>query len=151
MGKKSIIAIVTVLALAVLGVGSYALLHKPSKVVAPGVKSETSANSTSSEVVQTKTDSKIGSYLATSNGIPLYVYEKDTVGVSNCSGSCLGAWPAYAPTSTAATLPAGVTAITRTDGAMQYAYNGMPLYIFVSDSIGTVTGNGVSGFAIARP
>jgi predicted lipoprotein with Yx(FWY)xxD motif len=102
-------------------------------------------------IVQTKTDSALGKYLADPSGKPLYTYNADTSGTSNCTGSCLTTWPPYLATSTT-TLPSGITTIKRSDsGAMQYAYNGMPLYYFTGDSSGKVTGNGVDNFAIAKP
>jgi predicted lipoprotein with Yx(FWY)xxD motif len=101
-------------------------------------------------VVQTKTDSGIGKYLADANGSPLYTYGGDSKGVSNCHGSCLYSWPIYEATKTS-DLPANVSVITRADGSKQYAYKGLPLYTFTSDSNGQVTGDNVSDFHIAKP
>jgi predicted lipoprotein with Yx(FWY)xxD motif len=103
-------------------------------------------------LIQTKTNSTVGQYLADGNGKTLYTYGADTSGVSNCSGSCLTDWPVYAATSTSSTLPANVTVIHRSDGGTQYAYKGMPLYYFTGDSsAGQVTGDGVSDFHVAKP
>ena len=45
----------------------------------------------------TKTD--LGNYLTDANGMALYYFDKDTKGVSNCTGKCLEKWPVfYAPT-----------------------------------------------------
>jgi predicted lipoprotein with Yx(FWY)xxD motif len=116
--------------------------------------SQTSATrrpAVNNSIVQTKTDPALGKYLADPSGKPLYTYNADTSGTSNCTGSCLTIWPPYLATSTT-TLPSGITTIKRPDtGAMQYAYNGMPLYYFTGDSSGKVTGNGVDNFAIAKP
>ena len=106
---------------------------------------------TASQVVMTKTSSTLGQYLADPNNKALYTYGADTTGVSNCSGSCLSSWPIYSAASAPATLPTNVTVITRSDGTKQYAYKGMPLYTFTSDSAGQVTGNGVSNFNVAKP
>ncbi|HTB48698.1 MAG TPA: hypothetical protein VK712_01300 [Verrucomicrobiae bacterium] len=82
----------------------------------------------------------------------LYTYGADTSGTSNCTGSCLSSWPAYQDTGSTAGLPTGISTIKRTDnGEIQYTYNGMPLYTFVGDSSGQVTGNGVSNFSVAKP
>ena len=109
-----------------------------------------SSSSAAKPVVETKTDSKVGQYLADGSGMPLYTYNQDTDNASNCSGSCLSNWPAYKATSTAS-LPANVGTITRSDGTVQYTYNKKPLYTFTGDSAGKVTGNGIEGFNIATP
>ncbi len=76
---------------------------------------------------------------------------KDTVGKSNCTGTCITNWPAYSVSSQLASLPTNITVIKRADGTLQYAWKGMPLYYFVSDkTAGAVTGNGVGGFAVAK-
>jgi predicted lipoprotein with Yx(FWY)xxD motif len=104
-----------------------------------------------SQIVVTKTDSKLGQYLADGNDKALYTYGADTTGVSNCAGSCLTDWPIYSAASAPATLPANVTVIKRADGSSQYAYKGMPLYYFSSDTAGKVTGDGVNNFSAAKP
>ncbi len=87
-------------------------------------------------------------------GMTLYTYAKDTNGVSNCTGGCLQAWPAYSSKATAqGSFPDGITVITRSDddGSKQFAWRGMPLYYFASDkNPGDITGNGVDGFNIVK-
>ena len=99
-----------------------------------------------------------GTHLIGENGMTLYTYSKDTAGVSNCSGACAQNWPPYtiASADALAHLEAGVSGkagtITRADGRMQVTYNGMPLYFWVQDKqSGDVTGDGVGGFAVAKP
>lgn len=152
MSKSRKLVIIISLCLALIATGVYFLFLKPAKVNAPSNETTNSTQKTnSSEAVQTKTDASLGDYLATSTGSALYTYDKDTNGVSNCSGSCLGAWPAYTQTSTAMTMSENVGVIIRSDGTIQYTYKGMPLYTFVSDSNGKVTGDGVNGFKLAKP
>jgi len=111
----------------------------------------TTKTSTATQVVTTKTSSSLGQYLADTSGKTLYTYGADTTGVSNCTGSCLTDWPVYKATATT-NLQTNVTVITRSDGTKQYAYKGMPLYYFTGDSsAGQVTGDGVSGFHVAKP
>jgi predicted lipoprotein with Yx(FWY)xxD motif len=122
---------------------------EPSKNQVNKPNTQTTTNAT--KIVQTKTDSKVGQYLADPAGKALYTYGADTTGVSNCTGSCLSTWPIYKATSTT-DLPANVTIITRSDGGTQYAYKGMPLYYYVGDtSAGMVTGDGVGDFHSAKP
>lgn len=133
---------------AIIG-GIYIVVHK-SASTAETIPSP-SSTTTSTSVVQTKTASGVGQYLADSSGNALYTYGADSSGVSNCSGSCLYSWPVYSASNAPSTLSANVTVITRSDNSKQYAYKGMPLYTFSGDSVGQVTGDNVSNFHIAKP
>ncbi|HSX53057.1 MAG TPA: hypothetical protein VLF90_01665 [Patescibacteria group bacterium] len=154
MNKKVIIAVIAVI---VLGVGGYLIFHKsPAKTTSSTTTSTNSTSSTapasSGAIIQTKTTSGIGEYLADGSGNTLYTYDGDNPGTSNCTGSCLSAWPAYTAKSSTASLPANVSTIKRSDDdTTQYTYKNMPLYYFASDSAGKVTGDGVSGFHVAKP
>lgn len=150
--KKGSIIIIAIAMLILLGAG-YVILHKSNKsMVTNSTASNSSTSASANAVLVTKTSSSIGQYLAEPDGQALYTYGSDHSGVSNCSGSCLANWPAYQVKGSTANLPAGVGTIKRTDnGEMQYTYNGMPLYTFVGDSNGQVTGNGISNFSVAKP
>ena len=94
-------------------------------------------------------DPKLGDFLVDAKGMTLYMYNKDTPGVSNCVGSCLTAWPALAATTdmlAGAGVPGKLGSITRADGAKQVTYNDMPLYYYGGDKApGDTTGQGVGG------
>ncbi len=97
-------------------------------------------------------DTSIGPVLVAPDGRTLYTYDEDDKGISNCSGLCATAWPPLlAPDSAPATDR--FTAITRSDGDQQWAYNGQPLYLYIGDSMpGDVDGDGVdSVWHVARP
>jgi predicted lipoprotein with Yx(FWY)xxD motif len=90
-----------------------------------------------------------GAILTDSSGMPLYTLS------GTCTGSCASAWPALTvPASTRPTGGSGVTgtlrAVKQADGSYQVTYNGSPLYTFVQDSSDHVTGQGVSGFSVAK-
>lgn len=150
------IGIIVVVAVAVI---MYAAVHKPAKTTRTSnaatsttqPASGTSGNAGTATVIQTKTNSSVGQYLADGNGNALYTYGADTPGKSNCDSSCTYNWPIYDASNAPATLPANVTVIVRADGGKQYAYKGMPLYTFTSDSSGKVTGDGVENFHVAKP
>ncbi|MDD9266662.1 hypothetical protein ACFPES_06410 [Paenibacillus sp. GCM10023248] len=95
--------------------------------------------------IGTKPD--LGNYLTDANGMTLYYYDKDTKGVSNCSGKCLEKWPAFY--SDAISAPTGVNSadfgtLTRADGSLQTTYKGFPLYYWVDDKkMGDTTGQDV--------
>lgn len=106
-----------------------------------------SASATSNNIYLTKTNATKGSYLTDFNGATLYVFDKDTNGVSNCYNSCALTWPVYTSGATAQSMfPANITVITRTDGSKQFAWKGMPLYYFSKDQKpGDIAGDGVGG------
>ena len=77
-------------------------------------------------------------------GKPLYTYDKDEPGKSNCVDRCLAAWPAL--TAKAGAKPTGKwTVVSRPDGAAQWAFDGKPVYTFVRDTEGNATGDGMGG------
>lgn len=85
---------------------------------------------------------KLGNLLVSPTGMTLYTFDKDTPGVSTCTGSCAERWPPAA--ATAADKPAGdLTIIKRPDGSLQWADSGKPLYLYQDDhKPGDVTGDG---------
>ena len=88
-------------------------------------------------------DTKLGPVLATSGGMTLYTFAKDTApGKSACNGPCAHNWPPLMASADA--QPTGKwTVITRDDGSKQWAYDGKPLYGWIRDKApGDTTGNG---------
>jgi len=114
-----------------------------SKSTAATVPSPTTASSSASTTVAVKQISGLGSVLVTSAGLPLYANEQDTSG-STCNGSCTAIWKPLTvtgtPTESGVSGKLGV--ISRTDGSKQVTVNGKPVYTFVEDQPGQVTGNG---------
>ena len=160
--KKGVIIVVIVLIL----VGAYLGRHQlksmfgmsstsaPSQTTQTKPVSTTSAMAPSDNIYLTKTDSSKGKYLTDFQGMTLYTYDKDTKGVSNCTGACATAWPYYTSGATAEkTLPTNISVITRPDGHKQFAWKDMPLYYYTSDTkAGDVTGDGVGGvWHIVKP
>lgn len=82
--------------------------------------------------------------LADAAGRTVYIFDKDTVGKSNCSGSCLVQWPAFVAKPGA--LAKGEFGLIDAQGARQWTVNGKPLYYFAGDSKpGDRNGNGRGG------
>ena len=114
------------------------------------------AQSTSSGPVMTNTTSA-GTVLTDAKGMTLYTFDRDGVGVSNCSGACATTWPPTAPGDGDLTSDPDVggvlDVIDRADGSQQVTYNGMPLYAYRADTQpGAVKGDGVGGvWHIAMP
>jgi predicted lipoprotein with Yx(FWY)xxD motif len=100
-------------------------------------------------VVKVVTVPTYGQILTDNSGKPLYTLS------GSCTGSCASAWPALTvPAGTNPTGSAGVTGalstVQQADGTDQVTYNGSPLYTFVQDSSGAVTGQGVAGFSVVK-
>lgn len=144
--KNNSTVLVVVAIVAVLAVG-YLGRHQIKSMLGYGTPPVTTSPATTTDIVTTRTDPNKGNYLAAGTGMTLYVFDKDTVGVSNCTGGCALVWPAYTVgASQQPTLPANVTTFKRADGATQYAYNGRPLYFYQPDQkVGDVLGDGVNG------
>lgn len=112
-----------------------------------------SASSSAAPAAGTKVELKkgaAGTYLATASGQALYLWEADSMGKSNCSGSCAAAWPPLT-TSGKPVADTGVAAgklgtIARSGGTRQVTYDGHPLYTFAGDSPGETNGQGSDGF-----
>ena len=166
MSKKILAGIIILIVIAGLAGGGYAIFHKSSKKQATTAaqnnnaytSSNTPSHTTSSvpvnnTIVITKTKPGIGQYLANPKGMTLYTYNGDTANTSNCTGSCLAIWPAYVDTGSTTGLPVNFGVIKRKDnGQMQFTYKGLPLYFYVGDKqAGQVTGNGITGFYVAKP
>ncbi len=93
-----------------------------------------------------------GKVLVTSKGMTLYVFDKDSKGVSNCNGGCAMKWPPLMA-GAMAKKGGGFSVIKRADGKRQWAYKGKALYGWIKDKKpGDVTGDGVKGvWHVARP
>jgi predicted lipoprotein with Yx(FWY)xxD motif len=99
--------------------------------------------------IDIKSKDGVGSYLADSKGMTLYVFQNDPADKSACAGMCAQNWPVFY--TGAVTVPDGLDAtkfgtITREDGKTQTTYKGMPLYYFVQDKApGDTKGHGLKG------
>jgi len=116
---------------------------------APAAGSSASA-STTGTVITTHAGSA-GAFLTSGSGRTVYLWAKDSMNMSACSGACASAWPPV-PTTGTLTATGGAKAsdlgtITRSDGTKQVTYDGHPLYYFVGDSAaGQTNGQGSDNF-----
>src|SRR5579859_5243951 len=98
MKKLLPIAVVGVVIVLVLG---YLGRHKIKALLgmapaAPAVtysSPTTNSNAPSNNIYMSKTDPAKGAYMTDFAGMTLYVFDKDTSGVSNCYGGCANIWP----------------------------------------------------------
>jgi predicted lipoprotein with Yx(FWY)xxD motif len=97
---------------------------------------------------------KTETILVNTQGLPLYTYRPDTASTSFVGGGLARLWP---PLISATAPVVGGPGVTGKVGALrdingqQVTYNGHPLYTFVDDRAGQVTGQGVQNFFVATP
>jgi predicted lipoprotein with Yx(FWY)xxD motif len=125
------------------GVGSVWYVVPPSPTTSTSAAATTApttaavATPTGPTTVKVSTNSTLGPILVDQNGMTLYVFTKDTPGVSTCSGSCAAAWPALLTNGTPVAGDPSITGtlgfITRADGSQQVTINNMPLYYYAKD------------------
>lgn len=116
----------------------------------------TPAKAQDGSTVLVRDDPALGQILTDKDNKTLYLFTKDTEGVSNCYDKCAENWPIFSADEPL-TLPEGVagtlSTITRTDGTTQVAYNGYPLYYWAHDAAaGDTTGQAVGNvWWVVRP
>ena len=151
--------IVAVLAAACSSAATSAPTQAPSQAPVASSAPSTAAGSPAAgspaaagTVVNMATTS-LGPVLTGPNGLTLYTHAGDSTTASTCTGGCAAAWPPLVGPATGGTGVSGTFAtLTRDDGSVQVTYNGLPLYGWKNDSKpGDVTGQGVNGFAVAKP
>jgi predicted lipoprotein with Yx(FWY)xxD motif len=111
----------------------------------------TTANSmaSSAETVSAKSIGGAGNVLVDSQGAALYTNDMDTASKVACTGACTAIWVPLAapsggqPSSADSSIESKLGTIDRPDGTTQVTFGGRPLYSFVQDQPGQVTGNGV--------
>ena len=92
-----------------------------------------------------------GAFLTDGSGRAVYLWAKDGMNMSACSGACAAAWPPVPATgkltATGGAKASDLGTITRSDGTKQATYDGHPLYYFVGDSAaGQTNGQGSDNF-----
>jgi len=122
----------------------------PASASSPPAAGSSASASTTGTVITTHAGSA-GTFLTDGSGRTVYLWAKDGMNMSACSGACAAAWPPVPATGTL-TAAGGAKAsdlgtITRSDGTRQATYDGHPLYYFVGDSAaGQTNGQGSDNF-----
>jgi predicted lipoprotein with Yx(FWY)xxD motif len=149
---KTSTVVAVIVALVVVAGGWYWWSQNNMAPATPTTQQVTTSTVPETFALRTNTSADLGTYLVDTNGMTLYMYTKDTPGVSNCSGQCAANWPPYvvASADAATHVQAGVAGkvgtITRADGSLQVTYNDEPLYYWVKDTKpGDTTGQNVGG------
>jgi predicted lipoprotein with Yx(FWY)xxD motif len=137
--------------LATAACSSAATASSPSAPASSAPAAGSSASASTTGTVITTHAGSAGAFLTTGSGRTVYLWAKDGMNMSACSGACASAWPPVPATGTL-TATGGAKAsdlgtITRSDGTKQVTYDGHPLYYFVGDSAaGQVNGQGSDNF-----
>ena len=126
--------------------GSYRFPLKPPEGTRP--RAAAIAPPTGPATLKVAQNATLGSFLVDQNGMTLYIFTKDTAGVSTCSGGCPATWPALltngAPVLGDPSITGQLGVITRSDGSQQVTINDMPLYYYSKDmAAGDTNGQGV--------
>ena len=92
-----------------------------------------------------------GTFLTDGSGRTVYMFAKDAMNTSACSGACASAWPPVtttgAATASGSAKASDLGTLTRSGGTKQVTYDGHALYYFAGDSsAGQTNGQGVDGF-----
>jgi len=110
-----------------------------------------SASAPAAATVIKTTSGSAGAFLTNGSGRAIYLWDKDTMDTSMCSGACAGAWPPVpangSVTAAGSAMAKDLGTITRSDGTKQVTYDGHPLYYFAGDSgAGQTAGQGSDAF-----
>ena len=123
----------------------------PAAATPAGGSAASATAAAGSGLVLTTKSGSAGAFLTDGSGRAVYLWSKDAMDSSACSGACAGAWPPV--TTTGAVSASGgvnkadLSTLTRSGGAKQVVYDGHPLYYFSGDSgPGQVNGQGSDGF-----
>jgi predicted lipoprotein with Yx(FWY)xxD motif len=138
-------------ALLVAACGSAAASTSAAAPASSAAAPASSASASTTGTVITTQAGSGGAFLTNASGRAVYLWAKDGMNMSDCSGACASAWP---PVPATGTLTAAGSAkasdlgtITRSDGTKQVTYDGHPLYYFVGDSgPGKTAGQGSDAF-----
>jgi predicted lipoprotein with Yx(FWY)xxD motif len=140
----------TILAIAILPVLAVGLAACGSSNSSDPTSAATGGASGGGGAVATKSIPGTGTVLVDSKGDPLYTNNMDSANQMACVGGCTGVWvPLAAPasggsTSADSSVQSQLGTVKRPDGSSQVTFGGKPLYSFVEDKPGQVTGNGAS-------
>jgi predicted lipoprotein with Yx(FWY)xxD motif len=128
------VALASVLAAAACGSAAASPTAPASSAPAGG----SSASASTTGTVITTHAGSAGAFLTAGSGRTVYLWAKDGMNMSACSGACASAWPPVLAsgqlTATGGAKASDLGTITRSDGTKQVTYDGHPLYYFVGDS-----------------
>ncbi len=145
-GRQRLAYFATAIGAAALGLATLAVIGGPASASGTG-RADTKATASTKVAVDEVSVAKFGKVLVDQKGLALYYDTANKPMHFACTGDCLTAWPplVLAKGQTAALAGAGVTGLgtVRGPSGLQVTWKGNPLYTFVEDTKGTVTGQGI--------
>ncbi|MBT2207680.1 hypothetical protein [Actinomadura sp. NEAU-AAG7] len=150
-GVPAVVA-AAVLALAGCGGGEGDKSSDSQAPRSPALAGSASASPSGGQTIKTATVGALGQILVDGQGRTVYLFEKDTGGMSSCTGSCAAVWPPVAtagrPTAGPGADAAKLGTTKRPDGSTQVTYGGHPVYYYVPDGMtpGSAKGEGLNQF-----
>jgi predicted lipoprotein with Yx(FWY)xxD motif len=141
--QRSLLAIAT-LALLALGLAACGGDDNSNS----GAGSTQAAASGGSETVSVMSIGGAGDVLVDAQGRALYTNDQDSRNKIVCTDECLTEWLPIAapsqgkPTASDSAVQGKLGTTQRSDGSTQVTFDGLPLYTFVEDPAGQVTGDG---------
>ena len=141
--------LLTVAVMALVAIGLAACGGSSNSSGSASAAANTTASGTTasaSDTVSTKSISGVGTVLVDSKGNALYTNNQDSGMNVACTGSCTAIWvPLMAPSSGQPTSSDQAVqaklGMVKSKSGNQVTFGGKPLYTFVQDSPGQVTGN----------
>lgn len=119
--------------------GKLALAAAAAALMAPAAFAPALAQEGAISMMETD----LGEVLTDSNGMTLYIFDRDEPGVTNCYEQCAVNWPPLIAEE-GAMAEGPYSLVERNDGTMQWAHDGWPLYLWINDeNPGDTTGDGV--------
>jgi predicted lipoprotein with Yx(FWY)xxD motif len=122
-----------------------AALFASIAIAACGSNTPSQPASSAADTVSVKSIDGIGDVLVSSGGMALYSSDVEAGGKIACTSGCTSFWK---PLTADGGMPMGAQGVgklgtvKRPDGSMQVTAAGKPLYTFVQDSAGEISGNG---------
>jgi predicted lipoprotein with Yx(FWY)xxD motif len=110
-------------------------------ISACGQATTTADTAPSSKTVNIKHVDGMGDVLVDSSGLALYTPDQEANGKIRCTGECTSFWTPLEPGSGAPTGAKKLGVVKRPDGGRQVTLDGKPLYTFVEDAPGKITGD----------
>jgi predicted lipoprotein with Yx(FWY)xxD motif len=118
-----------------LAIGTIAAACGSPTTTKPAAAGAAGTSATATAVINSTSNTKLGTILVTSKGFTLYRLSKDSTNKSVCTSACAKVWPPLLTGSGSPVAGSGVTGLgtIAVAGGRQVTYHGMPLYTFVGD------------------
>lgn len=126
-------------------------VHSSTSTMKPVIRLQGLSKPSTVHTATATVNGKMETILVDAQGLPLYYYPADTAKKSLVSGELARLWPPLLSAHPTVSGTVGKLAALKVAVGRQVTYKGHFLYTFIEDSVGHVTGQGVSNFSVATP